>query len=86
MRYQRCQCGACEWFGSDPPPLCDFCNKCGSGPGSSPTTHREPLPHDFASVETIQTDQGDATITRCRYCRKTRQQIEKRAKAAAETG
>lgn len=79
MQYQRCKCGAVEWFGSDPPPLCAACYKCGSGPGASPTTHREPQPHDFTSVKTIRTDQGEATITRCRYCLKTRPQIEKLA-------
>ena len=84
MQYQRCKCGAIQWFGSDPPPRCAACAKCGSGPGYSPTTHREPEPHDFSSVEKLQTDQGDATITRCRYCHRTRAQIEKQAKGVVE--
>lgn len=82
MQYQRCKCGAVEWLGSDPPPLCAACAHCGSGPGWSPTTHREPQPHDFTSARTIQTDQGEMTITRCRHCLKTRQQIEKFAARA----
>lgn len=82
MRYQRCRCGACEWFGETR--RCDQCSKCKSGPGWSPETHREPEPHDFSRIEKVQTDQGDGTITRCRYCYQTRAEIEKRANREAD--
>ena len=82
MQYQRCKCGNIQWWGETP--RCASCDDCGSGPGYGPDTHREPEPHDFSSVEGIQTDQGAATITLCRYCHNTRAQIEKRRQAGKQ--
>lgn len=77
MQYYRCRCGKCEAWGSDPPALCSGCPDCGSDLSGSPNTHREPKAHEFSSVESLVTDQGNATITRCCYCHKTRREIEK---------
>lgn len=75
MRFDgACECGACEWFGSDPAPRCARCSTCGTGP-----RRREPEPHDFSATSTVETDDGPATLTRCRYCYRTRKQIERMA-------
>lgn len=79
MQYYRCKCGNREAYGSMPPYACDKCEKCGSDLSLHPDYHQEPKPHDFSAVENVQTDQGAATITRCRYCSRTREQIERAA-------
>ena len=59
------------------PSRCQKCAKCGSSLAQSPSEHREPESHDFSLVETVETDQGQATITRCRYCHHTKKEIGK---------
>jgi len=61
-----------------PPDQCAFCPKCNTTLSTHPDFHREPTPHEFDSVQTITTDQGQATITRCRYCHLTQAEIDKR--------
>lgn len=78
MQYYRCKCGEHEAWGSMPPARCSQCKKCNSDLSLHPDYHNEPVPHDFSSVEKLTTDQGEATITRCRYCHYTKAQIEKR--------
>lgn len=72
MRYAKCRCGSHEWFGSDPPARCARCTDCGTGPHE-----RVPEDHDFSATSKVDTDQGEATITRFRYCYLTRKQIER---------
>ena len=77
MQYYRCKCGEHTAWGSMPPNRCFKCEKCGSDLAQAPGLHRDPVPHDFTSIENIKTDQGDMTITRCRYCHRTKAQIER---------
>lgn len=79
MQYYRCKCGNREAHGSMPPYRCSKCSKCGSDLATHPDLHAEPVEHDFSSVETVKTDQGDATITSCKYCYRTKEQVEKEA-------
>lgn len=77
MQYYRCKCGRKEAWGSMSPPLCSRCPDCGTNLATAPDIHGEPQDHDFSLVEKVETDQGDATITRCRYCHRTRREIER---------
>jgi hypothetical protein len=79
MQYYRCKCGAREAWGSMPPYRCTKCEKCGSDLATDPGLHDEPVPHDFSAVKTVETDQGTATITRCRLCLRTLHEIERGA-------
>jgi hypothetical protein len=59
-----------------PPYACSRCAECGSDLATHPDFHREPKPHDFSFIEKVRTDQGEATITCCRYCMRRRDEIE----------
>lgn len=76
--YYRCKCGNSTAFGSMPPDQCAWCEKCQSSLALHPEGHRDRVEHDFSSVKTIATDQGPATITRCRFCRLTQAEIDQR--------
>ncbi len=77
MQYARCKCGEMEsWTSGMVPSQCARCDKCGSGYGYSPTTHVEPVPHLMVPHK-VETDDGPATLSRCRYCNHTRAQIKK---------
>lgn len=108
MQYYRCKCGNSEAWGSDAPPRCSRCSKCGSDLATPPDEHSEPLPHEFEASEKTEhynaclqialdvlvgaPDRSSAAITarkiadgikvaaakheRCRYCLRTRAQIE----------
>jgi hypothetical protein len=76
MLYYSCECGEEYWFGSDPPPKCAKCSKCGSGFGSD-AYRPAPVPHEFTMKEVVETDEGDKTRTRCKYCYKTKAAIKK---------
>lgn len=84
MQYYRCKCGASEAWGSMPPYACSKCSKCGSDLAQAPGLHGEPKDHDFSYVEKVQTDQGEMTRTRCQYCHRTRDEIERERKAEAQ--
>lgn len=76
MRYYQCKCGALKYWGSMPPPACDWCIKCGSNPARGPDGHRaEPIAHEMEPT-TVQTDSGPATLSRCRHCHFTRAEID----------
>lgn len=62
MRYYTCFCGNLECWGSDPPSPCSKCEKCGTRPGGG-----EPKEHDWDPYK-VETDEGDKTLTRCRWC------------------
>jgi hypothetical protein len=76
MLYYRCKCGNTQAWGSMPPNRCDKCESCGSDLALDPEGHREPSPHDFSAVQEVVTDQGTATITRCRHCYRTKAELE----------
>lgn len=71
MRYWHCKCGKCEAFGSDPPKPCMVCPECGTDYMGNP-----PKDHDWV-VEQTETDEGPKPLSRCRYCYKTKGQLEK---------
>lgn len=72
MRHYRCKCGNRTAFGSMPPSRCASCPDCGSDLAEAPDLHREPLQHEFSSVEQVDTDAGPRPLTRCCYCHRTR--------------
>ena len=71
MQYYRCKCGSCESWGSDGPPQCARCSKCGSNLATHPDFHHEPKEHDFSDTAAI----GKDVIEVCRYCHRTRDQV-----------
>lgn len=80
MQYARCKCGKSEvWSSGMPIATCRPCSTCGSVPAASANSHPEPTPHDFSSVEMVDTDEGKKPLTRCRMCHKTKSQIDKEA-------
>lgn len=84
MRYYRCKCGKNTAYGSMPPYQCSKCEDCGSDLAEHPDHHREPKPHDFSDVQKVQTDQGEMTVTHCRYCGRTKAQIDREIVASTE--
>lgn len=76
MQYYRCKCGHRESWGSLPPDRCQRCEKCGSDLAFSPESHREPIEHDFSAVNTVETDDGPKLLTRCRYCYRTKAEVQ----------
>ena len=79
MIYSRCKCGNVQQWGSGMPPAkCDPCPKCGTIPATGPDCHPDPVPHDFSFAEQVETDEGPKTLSRCRYCLKTKKEIEER--------
>ncbi len=77
MRMWRCRCGEHRAYGSDPPPRCSKCERCGSGLGGSPLSTFEVAPHLMVPTQ-VETDEGKKTLTRCMYCHETKSQIEQR--------
>ena len=48
MQYWRCRCGKEKYTESGFPPAdCYICEDCGSTLAKSPSTHRDPQPHNF---------------------------------------
>lgn len=85
MRYSQCKCGKRQHWGSGMQPnLCDPCVKCGSIPAESPSTHPDPVPHDFSAVQMVETDEGKKPLTRCRHCFMTAAEIAERQKRELE--
>lgn len=76
--FYRCKCGRAQAWSSMGVSLCDVCPDCGSNLALGPDSHRDPAPHDMALVQEIATDQGKATITRCRHCHLTAAEIAER--------
>lgn len=76
MRYYRCKCGQLESWGTMRPPQCSWCEACQSNPAETPDTHRtERTPHKWYQ-EKVDTDAGEAELTRCVYCGHTRKELE----------
>lgn len=74
MIYYRCKCGKSELFGSLSPARCDACADCGSNLARHPDLHFPPEPHDFVPTP-VETDEGMKTLSRCKYCGKTANQL-----------
>ena len=76
MKYYQCKCGTEKFWGSGMcPPACGKCRPCGSDMASGPESHREPVDHEFYASK-VETDDGEATLSRCRYCHLTKKQID----------
>lgn len=56
---------------------CRGCKTCGTNLATHPTLHDKPAPHEYYQ-ESVQTDSGPQPLTRCRWCLKTKQDIENR--------
>jgi hypothetical protein len=77
MIYMQCKCGEYQFFGSGMEPAkCAKCKKCGTRPATGPNSHVDPLPHEFVA-RPVETDEGNATLSRCKYCYKTRSEVER---------
>ncbi len=74
MKYYRCKCGFSEAYGSMSPSRCTKCKKCGSNLAGSPDSHIDPTPHELVAYP-IESDQGGATLSRCKWCRRTKKQL-----------
>jgi hypothetical protein len=68
------------------PPQCRRCDECGSNLATAPDRHHAPQPHKFETITTVQTDEGDKTLTLCNYCHKSKQCIEDEEKAKENYG
>lgn len=77
MIYYRCKCGDAQAWGSLPPEQCDSCSKCRSNLATGPSLHREPKAHEFTLVNKVMTDEGEKDLTYCRYCTRTKHELEK---------
>lgn len=75
MIFYRCKCGDSQAWGSMPPAQCAWCEKCQSSLAAGPDGHRDRVPHEFVASK-VETDGGDATLTRCWFCHRTRKEIE----------
>jgi hypothetical protein len=75
MQYYRCKCGFREAWGSMPPNRCSGCKKCGTNLATHPDAHTIPLPHAFYET-LVETNEGLKPLDRCKYCYRTRKQIE----------
>lgn len=83
MRYFRCKCGETTAFGSMSPDRCYGCPKCGMTLASHPDNHRTPEPHDFTGSIRQMSEVGPVDVPVCRYCHRTRWEIEHPGDSAA---
>ena len=82
MQYYRCKCGKSTAYGTMGPNPCDGCYECGTTLDQAPELHRTPEPHQMEPT-TVQTDDGQAVLHRCRWCGKTQAQIDKTRSASS---
>jgi len=76
MKGWQCRCGRLKGFGSDGPAACAFCEVCGTTVETSPELHKtERRPHEYY-VETVETDEGPKPLSRCKFCYRTKAEIE----------
>src|SRR5688572_28990832 len=68
--YYRCKCGAVEVWGSIAPDPCLGCKDCGTTPALTPDGHRSPRSHVLIKTA-VDTDDGQAILSRCRWCLRT---------------
>ena len=80
MQYYRCKCGNAQAWGSMPPERCSGCKKCKTTLSKHPDFHQSYDPetaHDFSYVEQVETDNGTQPLTRCKYCYRSKKEINK---------
>lgn len=83
MQFYRCRCGNSQSVGSMAPYPCARCRECKSDLATHPENHREPEPHRLVTVP-IDTDNGESSITRCRYCYRTKGELERLGEMPAQ--
>lgn len=77
MQYARCKCGEYEIWTTMGIQPCSWCLKCGTVPAYGPGPHNtERTPHKMESHK-VETDGEDATLSRCRYCGRTKRELER---------
>lgn len=73
MKYWQCKCGDYQFYGSGmSPEPCTYCKKCGTTAAGLP-----PIPHEFTMISKVETDEGEKKLSRCKWCYKTKSQIER---------
>ena len=84
MRYWACKCGKSEhWTSGMVPPPCVECGDCHTVASQDPKNHVRAIPHEFMVGE-VETDDGMKPLSMCKWCLKTRSQIEKMAKSQGD--
>ena len=71
MQFFRCRCGHSKSYSNMGKALCVVCPECKSTLSVGPDDHPEPIPHDWITVETRTTYQGQtdsSLITTCTRC------------------
>ncbi len=76
MLHYRCRCGKSTAFGSMSPYPCQGCPECGTTLDGHPDHHRAPVPHDFTGGIQQMSEAGPVHVPACRYCGRTRWEIE----------
>jgi hypothetical protein len=72
MQYWRCKCGKREVYESGmSPQACEVCSVCGSTFSQSPSTHPEPIPHDWITKYDQDTGKPFKMCRRCGYSERT---------------
>lgn len=76
MKGWQCKCGKHKGFGTDGPARCAFCETCKTTVETSPELHEiQPRPHEYYT-EQVETDGGIKPLSRCKYCHRTKLEIE----------
>lgn len=76
MIYYRCKCGDLESYSSMGPRRCAFCTKCNTTLASGPEGHKTERTKHQMIKEQVETDEGNAVLTRCGYCLRTKKELE----------
>ena len=77
MQYLRCKCGKLEaWTSGEKLAECLGCKECGTTLNTGSNQHKAPMPHEFIDTS-VETDNGPAVLSRCKYCYRIKKQIEK---------
>lgn len=77
MQYYRCKCGKRQAWGSMGPSPCSGCLECNTTLEQYPSLHKEPKPHEMIAT-TVETDEGEATLSRCKWCYRSKKELEER--------
>ena len=76
MQYYRCKCGFMAAWTSMGVPCCSWCEKCESDLAPSSDMHNtKRIPHEM-TAHSVQIDAGHAVLSRCRWCMRTRKELE----------
>lgn len=76
MIFSQCKCGNLKSWSSGCETPCAWCTKCDSDLATGPDLHRDRVPHEFEAHK-VDTDEGPKTLSRCRWCMRTKAQIQR---------